>query len=290
MKIKQKIKKLLWRISNKGFTDTLRYSVVLFLNSVSPNYRLDPRRVESRSPFRFAVFIIHDAWSAFIDRIVTTVMNTYGGRRSLNKKHLNQFSLYFLNSQYIASNSVVYSFGVGKNIDFDKAVVDRHDCTVYLFDPTPPAINFMKTQISNSRLVYTPIGLWTESRKMKFYLDRMSVGNGNLSITNFFQTQDFIEANCRTLEDIMNAHKHNRIDVLKLDIEGAALPVLEQMLLTPLRPQQIVAELEVPKRIYGASFKDIFRFFVQRQKLFKTLENNRYKILTYGKAEFLATL
>ena len=45
---------------------------------------------------------------------------------------------------------IVYSFGLGEDIQFEKDVSERHDCVVYAFDPTPKSLNYVK----NTLLIY----------------------------------------------------------------------------------------------------------------------------------------
>src|SRR5262249_4455353 len=65
-----------------------------------------------------------------------------------------------------------------------------------------------------------------------------------LSATNLFATERYFEANGFSLETIMRQLGHDRIDILKLDIEGAALPVLKHLVKSTVRPRQIVFEIE----------------------------------------------
>ena len=44
------------------------------------------------------------------------------------------------------ANSVVYSLGVGDTIDFDLDLIQRFGVTVYAFDPTPYAKDWVTTQ------------------------------------------------------------------------------------------------------------------------------------------------
>ena len=46
----------------------------------------------------------------------------------------------------------------------------------------------------------------------------------------------------------MKKNNHKKISVFKADIEGAALPVLKQMILNKIYPDQIIVEFERPKK------------------------------------------
>ena len=57
---------------------------------------------------------------------------------------------------------------------------------------------------------------------------------------------DYFEATCVTMETLMKENQHDHISVFKADIEGAALPILKQMIENKIYPDQIVAEFERP--------------------------------------------
>ena len=42
------------------------------------------------------------------------------------------------------AQSIVYSLGVGDEIDFDLSIIDKYGVTVHGFDPTPNSIDMLK--------------------------------------------------------------------------------------------------------------------------------------------------
>ena len=46
----------------------------------------------------------------------------------------------------ISKDSVVYSIGVGSNIDFDIALIEKFNLVVHAFDPTPRSIKWVESQ------------------------------------------------------------------------------------------------------------------------------------------------
>ena len=67
------------------------------------------------------------------------------------------------------------------------------------------------------------------------------------------------ESECEQLNSLMESNKHKHIDVLKMDIEGAAPPILNHMLDNKIYPNQIVAEFERPNRGNVREFFDFYR-------------------------------
>lgn len=71
----------------------------------------------------------------------------------------------------------------------------------------------------------------------------------------------------------MLANKHSNLDVLKLDIEGAALVVLNDMLDNDIFPSQIVAEFERPNTKKAS---DYISFYCDLNKLIDRLNSLGY--------------
>jgi hypothetical protein len=59
----------------------------------------------------------------------------------------------------VGHDTTVYSFGAGYDISFDRAAVERFDCKVLVFDPTPKSATWMSCQVLPDRLAFHPIGI-----------------------------------------------------------------------------------------------------------------------------------
>src|ERR1700682_4716227 len=46
----------------------------------------------------------------------------------------------------INANAVVYSFGVGEDISFERELIQRFEARVHAFDPTPRSLRWLKSQ------------------------------------------------------------------------------------------------------------------------------------------------
>lgn len=156
------------------------------------------------------------------------------------------FGNYPLRPELLSKDSVVYSFGVYDDVRFESALIGELGCTVHAFDPNPVAVEFMARAGSHPNIVYTPKGVWTRAGVEKFY-GRGEGHGGNSSFLDLYGEDRYTEVECDTLEGFRRTFGHDHLDVLKLDIQGAAIPVLEQLLTTDLRPPQIVSEFEIIK-------------------------------------------
>jgi FkbM family methyltransferase len=145
----------------------------------------------------------------------------------------------------IAEDSVVYAAGVGEDATFDLALIELFGCRVWAMDPTPRSIEYA-TRIDEPRWNFLPFGLWKEDATVHFHppADSEHVSH---SATEVRGSGPGFDAQCYTLTSVMERLGHDRIDLLKMDIEGAEGPVLDQMLADGIRPRALCVEFDAPE-------------------------------------------
>lgn len=130
----------------------------------------------------------------------------------------------------ISEDSICYCVGCGEDISFDLGLIKKFGCKVYGYDPTPRAIAHVKDIASdNENYVFSPFGIWKESGTLKFYAPQ-DPNHVSHSITNLQKTDKFIEVEVRSLKEVAISFGHQKIDLLKLDIEGAEYEVIQSFL------------------------------------------------------------
>jgi FkbM family methyltransferase len=127
----------------------------------------------------------------------------------------------------IDSKSIVYSFGVGDNIQWDLEMIKRFGCTVYAFDPDPMSAAWLAKQNVPKEFVFTPEGLSTFDGTQKFY-DAHKVGKIDKSVIKKNKTFSYLPV--KRLQTFMKERGHKHIDVLNVDIEGLEFAVLGDIL------------------------------------------------------------
>jgi FkbM family methyltransferase len=149
----------------------------------------------------------------------------------------------------IGKDWVCYCGGVGEDITFDLGLIERFGCVVRAFDPTPRAIAFIAANAADQpRFDFHPIGLWSEDTTLRFFAPR-NPAHVSHSIVNLQRTTEFFEAPCRSVPSIMRELGDERIDLLKVDIEGAEHEVVRSMLASGIRPTVLCLEIDQPVRV-----------------------------------------
>jgi FkbM family methyltransferase len=169
----------------------------------------------------------------------------YTNNRYQCRKYGNDGAAWWVPIDILKPGAIVYSGGVGQDITFELALIKQHQVEVFAFDPTPKAITFIKKYANNKRLHFYPWGLWEENKKLRFF----SPSNENdvsHSIVNLQKTTTFFWAECKTIQTILKKLSHTRIDILKIDIEGAEYAVLNNLLQTNILPKVICVEFDQP--------------------------------------------
>ena len=195
---------------------------------------------------------------------------------SVKKKWFgNDYGGFLVATEYINENSIVYSFGVGEDISFDEDLIKNYNCKVFAFDPTPKSIHWIKEQKLPQNFKFYEWGISDKTGTDFFYFPtNPDFVSGSIVEQSNVSKDQKIEVELKTLQDTMNIFGHTKIDVLKMDIEGAEYGVLDQILNTNVQIGQILVE-----------FHD--RFFTDgKQKTIDILSKLRKKdFLIFGISE-----
>jgi FkbM family methyltransferase len=135
-------------------------------------------------------------------------------------------------------NSIVYSLGVGEDVSWDVALIEKYGCNVYAFDPTPSSIQWIERQTLPEQFHFYPYGVLDFDGTAVFNA-KGKQGNNNLSVNMFTGTA--LRLPVKRLATIMRELGHDHIDVLKMDIEGSEYAVIRDIRGIPVK--QILVEM-----------------------------------------------
>jgi|TARA_B110000240_G_scaffold168000_1_gene190144 FkbM family methyltransferase len=157
----------------------------------------------------------------------------------------SKYGGWWYDSREVREGAVIYSFGLGEDTSWDEALI-RRGASVYGFDPTPKSAAYVEARralkVGPGNFYHTKEGLWTEDTTLQFTLpdnpEHVSVRAGEHDTS-----QGTISLKVNTLSNFLAANGHSKIDILKMDVEGAEYGVLEQLLSTNCFPfEQLLVE------------------------------------------------
>ena len=142
----------------------------------------------------------------------------------------------------VSAQSVVYDVGVGEDVSFASSLIRTYGLRVWAFDPTPRSIQWVERQPRPPELLFQPYGIADFDGAAALYLpDDPSYVSGTL-IQDGHHCGGALEVPVKRLATVMAEFGHRKVDILKLDIEGAEYGVLHDVLRSGLDVRQILVE------------------------------------------------
>ena len=168
---------------------------------------------------------------------------------------------------HLSTNSLVVSAGVGEDISFDLALQAATGCELLLLDPTPraathvaamkewfnekgafpPATNpreYERTvkdlRVEFNRIHFKPVGLWSSAGSLRFYKQDNPAYVSQSLLADMY-TSEYTVVPVDRLKAILEGR---RPELVKMDIEGAEIAVLETMLEDGILPRYLCVEFD----------------------------------------------
>ena len=148
-------------------------------------------------------------------------------------------------------DSICYLAGVGMDISFDVELIGRFGCQVWGIDPTPASIEWLQEQVLDPRYSMVPVGVSGESAIVRFYSPQ-NPNHISHSIKNLQGTDTYFSAQVESVRDLMVRLGHEKIDLLKLDIEGSEHDAIRSMLQDCIYPTTLCVEFDQPEPLSWA--------------------------------------
>jgi len=208
---------------------------------------------------------------------------------------------------------VILSAGLGEDGSFDTEFASMYGATVHIVDPTPRAIahfseitsrlgssseaeysrtgtqrveSYELRNVQDGQIRLHKVALWSENKKVRFFLPK-NTSHVSHSIINFQNSYSpdtaYIEVDAITIRELIDhiGIAPETIAMVKLDIEGAEIEVIETMISDGFLPYQLLVEFD--------EFNAPTRRGVARiDRVHSLLVDQGYKMIkTDGQADFL---
>lgn len=263
-------------------------------SSMYPNARLVYRRFVKRQPVHPLQWLKPAKGYTYV-----RLGSIYGGWTLVHDENLH--------------GSTIVSAGLGEDGSFDVEFAKMYEARVVVVDPTPRAVqhfsalirrlgsNREKGYVDNGRqpveaydlrgltvenFSYVPKALWNETTTVRFFepANPEFVSHSIVDLqNNYSRTSKYLEVQALTMSELCSSlHvKAADISLIKLDIEGAEIEVLTDMLDSGINPQQILVEYDELNVPSTTSYERV-------DKIHAKLKSHGYAcLLTDGLANFL---
>ena len=129
----------------------------------------------------------------------------------------------------IEPNWTCYCIGTGRDITFDLALIRNFGCEVFACDPAPQAEAYVREAAAGiERFSFLPVAVGPSDGALHLYRaadpDRMALSTGDLEGSG-----ESVEVPMRSLPSLMEELGHDRIDLMKLAVEGMEYELLESI-------------------------------------------------------------
>lgn len=125
----------------------------------------------------------------------------------------------------LCAHSVVVDVGLGEDLDFSRQLHEKYGCAVHGFDPTPRAIAYAKRCMPPKFTLHT-VGLAGTTRAAEFFLPS-NEDHVSGSVINASHTKGAVlNVGLIDMPDLFERIGVDRIDLLKVDVEGAEYEII----------------------------------------------------------------
>ncbi len=150
---------------------------------------------------------------------------------------------WIVNPENINSSSVIYSFGIGRDISLELELIEKHDAAVHAFDPTPVSLEWVSQQPLPMQLVIHDYGLAAFDGDLEFQMPRKQTGAHFSPVQRYKNSSTGLyKAPVKRLSTIMDELQHQHIDLLKIDIEGGEYDAIDDLLNSDISVKQLLVE------------------------------------------------
>jgi FkbM family methyltransferase len=139
--------------------------------------------------------------------------------------------------------AVAYCAGAGEDVTFDLALLG-HGVRVTTFDPTPRSVSYVTSLvIDDDHFRFAPVGWWNDDTEIDLYAPR-DPAHVSYSALDLQGTGRSITVPVRRVSTLARELGDTQVDLIKMDIEGAEMTVIPDLLANGPLPAVLCVEFD----------------------------------------------
>jgi len=163
-------------------------------------------------------------------------LESVGGREN----DPDHFGRLMLNPELLSTDSVVYAFGVGDDISFDLALVNRFGCKVHAFDPSPHSIEWVNAQQTPPEWMFHQYGLADVDGTITLFSPDDPNWVADTVYAKQYSTSKGVPCPVYRLATIMQMLGHSKLALVKMNIEGGEYAAIADLLRSEISVPQLL--------------------------------------------------
>lgn len=155
----------------------------------------------------------------------------------------SRYGGWWVPTSVLTPGAVAYCAGAGEDVTFDLELLDR-GLRVTTFDPTPRSVEYVDSlKIENERFHFVPVGWWSEDAEVDLYApgDPAHVSYSALDLQG---TGESITVPVQRVATLARELGDGALDLIKMDIEGAEMVVIPDLLSSGPLPRVLCVEFD----------------------------------------------
>jgi FkbM family methyltransferase len=212
--------------------------------------------------------------SQVFDRALGTILKRVEIALGFNSSEIKLSHIRQISTLANLNSDNLFVIDAGANIGEFTEVILRFQSAakIICIEPQNMLVKLLKSKFESSNVQVLALGLGTSNSVAPLYFQ--TEGDRKASLSDQRAQQNFQMVTIQTLSEILVTNKISKLDILKLDLEGMDVPVLQTYFRDSLgpKPEVIILEVSYLANIYGFTPQKTFELLVQNgyKRIFRT--------------------
>ncbi|MCL4300766.1 MAG: FkbM family methyltransferase [Anaerolineae bacterium] len=153
----------------------------------------------------------------------------------------SEYGGWWIETVGLDENSRIVSAGIGEDITFDLALVERFGCHILALDPTPKAVAYVERVKPGSNFRFQACGLAEKDGNISLVPPK-NPNYASYSLTQNPMFSQIVSFPAKSLKTVLAETGWTAFDLVKMDIEGSEYGVIDSIIRNQVSIKQLCIE------------------------------------------------